>query len=197
MARRSQPISPNIITGLKAVGILLVVAMGVGLIVSSVLWSNEVAALKKANNFTVTVYTSTLTSMADPRVISSENMLLASDNTITARTTVTEYPSYYAIDYVVAGSFRYNISTDQSQVVLSGMLPDAFPFPTVGSLFTAAISSLSYFSGGTTLMAGWFTTNAVSGLITDITIVFPFAYVGSTNDLVIILPASAQWVVYK
>jgi hypothetical protein len=199
--RRQQ--AQNTTMALRAIGTLLFVAMAVGLIVSSVLWSNEVAALKRANNFTVTTSTVILGSVDDARVISVSNVYFQ-DATRYLRTitTVTEFPTYFQITYFVGGSFNYNDSASGSSIVVSGMLSDAFPFPSVGAIDSpAGVLSCIVPIGGSALAVAFFTTNSATGLITDLNIQVPLPYLSppapANDGAAVIASYPITWVVYK
>lgn len=201
MSRRQQ--AQNTTMALRAVGAVLFTAMAVGLIVSSVLWSNEVATLKKANNFTVTTSQVLLTSIGDSRVISSSNAyFLDSTRYLRTITTVTEFPTYFQISYFVGGSFNYNDSASGSLFLLSGMLSDAFPFPSVGAIDSpAGVLSCIVPIGGSALAVAFFTTNSVTGLITDLNIQVPLPYLSppapANDGSAVIASYPITWVVYK
>lgn len=180
---------------------MLLCAMGIGLIISSVLWSNQVATLNTQMNFTVISSNDSITSLTDPRVRDLTN--LDPNGPVTNllwALEVTEFPKYYRVSFNFGGALPYIAVDVSTSLKIINIIPDKFAYPVASDIINPPGTGLAMaFGGGPTVCTGLFDANAVTGLYTDLFIIFPFGpSPGSPINGVLVTPrAYTNWVVYK
>jgi len=109
-------------TVLTAIAVILFIAMGVGLIVSSVLWRKAVddARIQRVNISHV------VESIADPRVQALSANIVQVTGEFSSEIVV--YPTFYTVTLSFSASIQTN-NTDVATVAFVNVVPAAYPLP--------------------------------------------------------------------
>jgi hypothetical protein len=107
---------------LKILGVILLIAMGAGLIASSVLWRKAVDASQvKLINSTIII-----SSLPDPRLIVTSGDI--STLFLAASTTIVVYPTFYQVTIQIAGQL-HTTTTNPVNVTFVDVVPAAYSIP--------------------------------------------------------------------